>query len=166
MLAAALLSAAHADAAGQDDAWNTFRGKIVCSEVPLAPEFGSEQAMVAALRRFGNGVMYGRDGYWRFHVVAFLDPPPQTDGLRLVATDVTPSAKATPTEVKALEVSIAPGQRMLRMNDLVVSDSMGFEHGHRYQLELVAADGPPPSTADARGKRKQDVYARGVVTLM
>jgi hypothetical protein len=145
------LVATRADAAGQDDAWNTFRGRIVCSEVPLAPEFGSAQTMVAALRRFGSGTVYGRDGYWRFHVMAFLDPPPRTDGLRLVATDVTAGVKEH-REVKALEVDVQPGQETLRLDDLVLSDAMGFEHGHRYQLELVGG--------------KRDVYARGVVTLM
>ena len=150
-LAAVSLAAPRADAAGQDEAWSAFRGKIVCSEVPLAPEFGSPQAMVAALRRFATGTVYGRDGYWRFHVMAFLDPPPQTDGLRLVATDVTAGVKEH-REVKALEVDVQPGQETLRMDNLVLSDAMGFEHGHRYQLELVGG--------------KRDVYARGVVTLM
>jgi hypothetical protein len=158
-----LVMAAGRPARGQDEAWSAYKGQIVFSEVLLAPEFGSEQAMVTALRRFASPAIEGRDGFWRLHLVAFLDPAPSAYVLHIVATDVT--GPKNRHEVKVLEVSAEPGQRTLRMNDLVLSDAMGFEHGHRYELQVVSGDGDAAAGRAANARGKQDVYARGVVTL-
>jgi hypothetical protein len=149
-----------AGAAHDDDALGAFRGKVVFSDVLIAPaeSFPSPQIMAVALRRLEHPVVGGRDGFWRFHFVAFMDPAPDTAALKVAVTDVTqPKHRRV---VKVFEMTGKPGDAELRVSDFVLTDAMGFEHGHSYEL-AVARGG------DDDGERvgKADVYARGVVTL-
>src|SRR5262245_46307808 len=97
----------------------SLRGKLVISDVLIAPssEFGATQLMRAARRRRQRSVVDGKDGFWRLHLVAFLDrdrdPPDSaaldTGTLRIVATDVTDPKDLR--QVKVFEVTAAPGAR-------------------------------------------------------
>jgi hypothetical protein len=148
---------------GGADAWSAFRGKVVFSDVIIAPpeRFASPASMIAALRRLDQSVVGGRDGFWRFHFVAFLSSAPSADLVRIVATDVTEPKR--PREIKVFEMTFHAGDRELRVNDFVLTDAMGFEHGHRYEIAVTRSALEEP-LAEPDG-RKQDVCARGVVTL-
>ena len=153
-----LAAAGRAAAADEEQVWTAFRGQIVFSDVLIAQasDFPSGTVMVAALRRLERPVVDGHDGFWRFHFVAFLDRAPQSAMLRIVATDVTSPKQRR--EVKVFEVGADPAARELHMNDFVLTDAMGFERGHRYEIAILPG-------ADTGAIGKQDVYARGVLTL-
>jgi len=145
---------------GSEAAWKQFHGKLVFSDILIAQpaQFQSGDQMVEALNRLKRTAVQGTDGFWRMHMVAFLDPVPQTTNFRLRATDVTRPQDRH--EVKVFEVSGEPGQVELAINDLVLTEVMGFERGHRYEIAILpGGDDLPPAG-------KGDVYAKGVITLM
>jgi hypothetical protein len=148
---------------GGADAWSAFRGRVVFSDVLIAPpeDFASAASMVAALRRLDQSVVGANDGFWRFHFVAFLSPAPAADVVRIVATDVTQPKR--PRQVKVFEMAFHAGDHELRVNDFVLTEVMGFEHGHHYEIAVTRSELEEP-LAEPDG-RKQDVCARGVVTL-
>jgi hypothetical protein len=152
---------AHGDAAG-DETWQQFRGQVLFSNILFAPsgQFPSAGARAASLRRNGRNTVESTGGFWRLHCVAFLDPMPKGRELRVRATDVTDVAK--PVEVRVFHETIVPGQRELAVDDLVLTDTIGFERGHRYEISIERDDDDPG--VPLAGKR--DVYAKGVVTLM
>jgi hypothetical protein len=136
-----------------------FHGQVLFSDIMIASpaQFPSDAAMSEALRRLKRTTVEGTDGFWRLHMVAFLEPPPQGTAFRLRATDVTDPKDRR--EVKTFEVDGQPGQSELEINDLVVTHVMGFERGHRYEIAVI-----PRGDNPAAGKG--DVYAKGVITLM
>jgi hypothetical protein len=136
-----------------------FEGRVVVSDEMIAPAsaFPSSASMLSALRRLERAVVSGSRGFWRLQLVAFLRrPAPATGQLWVIANDVTDPAR--PKQVRAFEVDGEPGALELRVNDLVITSAMGFSPGRRYELLVAPAD-----LWDPFGK--QDVYARGVVTL-
>jgi len=139
--------------------WGQFHGQVVFSDVLIASpaQFPSDAAMSEALRRLKRTTVEGADGFWRLHMVAFLEPAPQVTSFRLRATDVTDPKDRH--QVKMFEVDGKPGQTELEINDLVVTDVMGFERGHRYEIAVI-------SRGDDLPAGKGDVYAKGVITLM
>lgn len=139
--------------------WGQFHGQVVFSDIMIASpaQFPSDAAMSEALRRLKRTTVEGADGFWRLHMVAFLEPAPRVTSFRLRATDVTDPKDRR--EVKTFEVDGKPGQTELEINDLVVTDVMGFERGHRYEIAVIAR-------ADDLSAGKGDVYAKGVITLM
>jgi hypothetical protein len=145
-----------------NETWTQFRGQVLFSNILFAPpgQFPSAGARTASLRRTGRNTVESTGGFWRLHCVAFLDPLPKGSELRVRATDVTDAAK--PHEVRVFHETIAPGQRELTMDDLVLTDTIGFESGHRYEISIERGDDEPG--VSLAGKR--DVYAKGVVTLM
>ena len=136
-----------------------FHGQVVFSDIMIASpaQFPSDAAMSEALRRLKRTTVEGADGFWRLHMVAFLEPPPEVTSFRLRATDVTDPKDRH--EVKLFEVDGQPGQTELEVNDLVVTSVMGFERGHRYEIAVIPR-------GDDRPAGKGDVYAKGVITLM
>jgi hypothetical protein len=136
-----------------------FHGQVVFSDIMIASpaQFPSDAAMSEALRRLKRTTGEGADGFWRLHMVAFLEPPPQVTSFRLRATDVTDPKDRR--EVKMFEVDGQPGQTELEINDLVVTSVMGFERGHRYEIAVIPRGDELPAG-------KGDVYAKGVITLM
>ena len=139
--------------------WGQFHGQVVFSDIMIASpaQFPSDSAMSEALRRLKRTTVEGAEGFWRLHLVAFLDPTPRGAAFRLRATDVTnPNDRR---EVKTFEVDGQPGQNELAINDLVVTEVMGFERGHRYEIAVVSREDDLPAG-------KGDVYAKGVITLM
>jgi hypothetical protein len=166
-------------AGAEDEAWREFRGQVVVSDVLLAPKFGSDELMILNLHRLKRTVVKEANGFWRLHFVAFLDPAAEGDTMVLVARDLTVpsslSASASPhpspvppRQVRLFEVPVEPAQRIVQVNDFVLSSAMGFVSGHDYELAVEQA-GPDDDGTGARsgGKSygKQDVCARGVVTL-
>ena len=143
-----------------DVAAKTFRGQVLFSDVLIAPAsaFPSGDAMVTALQRLKRSSVQGTDGFWRVHAVAFPSPVPTGGSYRLLATDTT--AGQPRKQVKVFEISGQPGQAELEISDLVLTDVMGFERGHRYELEVVGGDD------GGAGAGKADVFAQGVITLM
>jgi hypothetical protein len=139
--------------------WGQFHGQVVFSDILIASpaQFPSDAAMSEALRRLKRTTVEGADGFWRLHMVAFLDPAPRAASFRLRATDVTDPKDRR--EVKMFEIDGQPGQNELEVNDLVVTEVMGFERGHRYEIAVM-------SRGDDLPAGKGDVYAKGVITLM
>ena len=140
--------------------WGQFKGQVVFSDIMIASvaQFPSAAAMSEALRRLKRTTVEGgAEGFWRLHMVAFLDPAPQVTSFRLRATDVTDPKDRH--EVKMFEIDGQPGQNELAVNDLVLTEVMGFERGHRYEIAVIARGDDLPAG-------KADVCAKGVITLM
>lgn len=143
-----------------DVAAKAFRGQVLFSDVLIAPAsaFPPGDAMVGALQRLKRSSVQGTDGFWRLHAVAFPSPVPPGGSYRLRATDTTPGKDRK--QIKVFEISAQPGQSELEISDLVLTDVMGFQRGHRYELAVVGG------ADDDAGAGKEDVYAQGVITLM
>jgi len=154
-----------ARSANADDAmWRSFRGRVMFSDVALAPAatFESPTVMTAALRRIGRTTFDQTAGFWRIHMLAFLDRPAPTGVLKMRASDVTdPRA---PREVRVFEVPVERGDRELRLDDFVVTEAMGFARGASYQISIESGD-EGTGAAEAGKAGKADVYAKGVITL-
>ena len=156
-----------------DDAmWRTFRGRVVFSDIAPAPayNFPSGQARTVALQRIGRSEIDQTDGFWRIHMVVFLERPATTDTLLLRAFDVgAPKAQAgrssEPRQVRVFEVPADRGATELRLDDFVVTEAMGFERGATYEFSVEAPpeDGNPFAATKKAGKA--DAYAKGVITL-
>ena len=157
LLCAPLLARA-SEGDGADAAFAALRHHVIVSEILIAPldGFSSSQAMLVALRRLACSQVHASDGFWRLHLVAFMDPPPDTAEVRAVLTDVTEPAHRR--EVKVFELDTEPGAHELAVNDLVLTEDMGFQPGHEYELAVTQG-------ADEPRGGKSAVLARGVVTL-
>jgi hypothetical protein len=155
-----------APAASADETlWRTFRGRVTFSDVALAPEssFENPATMAAALRRIQRSSFEENAGFWRLHLIAFLDRPAATGGLVLRATDVTdPRA---PREVRVFQVPGERGLKELRLDDFVVTETMGFHRGASYEITIEAAPETGGGEPETRKAGKADVYAKGVITL-
>jgi hypothetical protein len=153
---------ARAPASAGDQAWGQFRGQIVISDVLLAPDFGSDRVMITSLNRMRRSEVEEVTGFWRLHLVAFLDAPVAGEMLRIVTRDLTTPAdrdRARHGELPPLRIFETPselGQKILHMNDLVLTEGMGFRRGHEYGVTVEK---------DADDGGKEDVIAQGVITL-
>jgi hypothetical protein len=152
-------------AAADDGLWRTFRGRVVFSDVALAAasNFESSAQMTSALRRIERSAFDQSAGFWRLHVIAFLDRPAPTSSLVLRATDTRDPRAAR--AVRVFEVPVERGEKELRLDDFVVTPTMGFAPGGSYEFAIEApgdAGTTGPETAKAG---KADVYAKGVITL-
>jgi hypothetical protein len=157
---------AFAPAANADETlWRAFRGRVTFSEVALAPEsaFDSPATMAAALQRIQRSAVEQNAGFWRLHVLAFLDRPAATSGLVLRATDVTDPR--TPREVRVFQVPAERGAKDLRLDDFVVTETMGFQRGASYEITVEPAPETVGGAPETRKAGKADVYAKGVITL-
>ncbi len=143
-----------------DVAAKAFRGQVLFSDVLIAPAsaFPSGDALVGALQRLKRSSVQGTDGFWRLHAVAFPSPLPASTAIQLRATDTTDGKQRK--QIRVFEITAPAGQAELEIPDLVLTDVMGFQRGHRYELSVVGT-----GDQDA-GAGKEDVYAQGVVTLM
>src|SRR5688572_8647216 len=85
--------AALAPSAWADDAmWRNFRGRVMFSDIALAPAatFESPAMMTAALKRIERSTFdQTGGGFWRIHILAFLDRPAPTSALKMRASEVT-----------------------------------------------------------------------------
>jgi hypothetical protein len=157
-----LLLPARAPASAGDQAWAQFRGQIVISDVLLANDFGSDRVMITSLNRMRRSTVQEATGFWRLHLVAFLDTPAAGEMLHVVARDLTApedrdrARRGELLPLRVFETPSDPGQRIVHMNDLVLTEGMGFQRGHEYGVTVE-------NEAEAGGK--QDVYAQGVITL-
>jgi hypothetical protein len=146
-----------ADDNGVDEAFQALKHRVIVSEILIAPlaDFPSPEAAVVALRKLSRPEIRARNGFWRFHFVAFMEPSPDTAEVQMVMTDVTEPRHRR--EVKVFEAETAPGAHELAVNDLVLTEEMGFERGHRFELAVTRGGD------DRNGKA--DVLALGMVTL-
>lgn len=135
-------------------------GRVLVSAVLLAPGVADDPALLPAQLGVERPVISQSLGFWRLHLLAFLDRPVDGEVLTLVADDITDPSQRR--EVKTFEVAVEPGSRTLQLNDLVVVEAMGFAPGHTYDLTVVSRPSPDDAFANAG---KSDVYAKGVVTL-
>jgi hypothetical protein len=149
-----LLFAQGARANGLGGVRSELSGQVVISNVLLAPWLDGGHPALASLQRFQRQTVGRISGFWRLHMVAFLNGAPNSDLVSLVAYDIT--APGGRHQVKVFEVPLEGGSRTVQINDLVVSEEMGFQPGHRY--ELAIEENQP-------AERKPDVYAKGVVVL-
>src|SRR4051812_45147180 len=157
---------AFAPAAGADEEmWRSFRGRVMFSDVALAPEsnFESPAMMASALRRIQRSVADQNAGFWRLHILAFLDRPAATGTLVLRATDVS-DARA-PRQTRVFELPVERGAKQLRLDDFVVTDTMGFAKGASYEIAIEAPPEESGPAAETKKAGKADVYAKGVITL-
>ena len=136
-----------------------FHGQVVFSDVLIAPaaQFPSAAAMTDALKRLKRTTVEGVGGFWRLHMVAFLEPAAKGGAFQLRATDVTDPKD--PRQVRLFDVDGNPGDPELAVSDLVVTEVMGFVRGHRYEIAVIPRREDQPAG-------KGDVYAKGVITLM
>jgi hypothetical protein len=159
------VAAVAAGARADETLWRSFRGRVVFTDIALAPESNFENAamMTPALKRLERSAIDQTAGFWRIHVLAFLDRPSDTRSLVLRASDV--SNPKAPRQVRVFEVPIERGGKELRMDDFVVTTGMGFASGGTYELvfEAPPKDGAEASETPKAGKA--DVYAKGVITL-
>ena len=152
-------------AAADEELWRAFHGRVVFSDVALAPAsvFESPAVMTSALRRIQRSAIDQNAGFWRVHMIAFLDRPAATGSLMLRASDV--ADPRAPRQVRVFEVPVERGGKELRLDDFVVTAAMGFEPGRTYEFafEAPAEEGVPGGEPKKAGKA--DVYAKGVITL-
>jgi hypothetical protein len=164
--------AMRAHAQGEDEAWQAFHGQVVISDIMIAPAeaFDSGATMVAALHRVERNTVGAREGFWRLHAVAFLDPVLTSGVLRLRALDVTgPNQR---DQVRVFDVRGEAGQKVVPLPDLVLTAAMGFKAGHKYELAIERIDDQPTvetlpvaGAAPAAASGKADVCAKGMITL-
>jgi len=159
---------AHAD----DATWRSLRGRVVFSDIAPAPadNFPSGEARAAALHRIGRTSIEQTGGFWRIHMLAFLDRPAATDTVVLRAFDVgVPEGRAVrafqPRQVRVFEVPVDRGATELRLDDFVVTEAMGFEAGASYEFSVEAPPEEGNPLAAPKKAGKADVYAKGVITL-
>jgi hypothetical protein len=176
VMVAAVLLAGVRRADADDAMWQTFRGRVMFSDVALAPadNFASSATMMAALRRLERTSSDQTAGFWRLHMIAFLDHPAATDALVLRAIDMrSPRERrevrvVEPRQVRVFEVPVERGTREVRLDDFVVTEGMGFERGVSYELRLEAPTeegGVGAMSGETKKAGKADVYAKGVITL-
>ena len=134
---------AGAEAAG-DETWRQFRRQVLFSDVLLAPAAEFPSPARRGSRACGaceRTEIDGPSGFWRIHCVAFLDPAAPSGALTLRATDVTDPERTARGGV--FEVAAEPGdQASCQVDDLVLTDAMGFERGHRYEIGQRLEDRP------------------------
>ena len=138
-------------ASADEEMWRSFRGRVMFSDVALAPEsnFESPATMASALRRIQRSTFDQTAGFWRMHILAFLDRPAAASTLVMRASDVTdPRA---PRLMRVFEVPVERGAKELRLDDFVVTESMGFARGASYEI----ASRPRRKTAAPRARRKR-----------
>lgn len=155
-----------APAARADDAmWRAFRGRVLFSEIALAPAgtFESPALMASALRRIERNQIGQANGFWRIHMIIFLDRPAATTSLVLRASDVTDPR--TPRPVRVFEIPVGRGDRELRLDDFVVTEAMGFARDVTYQFAVEAPGEAGTGGLETVKAGKADVYAKGVITL-
>ena len=145
--------------------WRSFRGRVTFSDIALAPQssFESPAMMTAALRRIQRSAVDQTAGFWRLHVLAFLDRPTSTGTLALRATDV--SDPRVPRPVRVFELPVERGAKELRLDDFVVTEAEGFVRGSSYEISVEAPREEGAAAGDTKKAGKADVYAKGVITL-
>jgi len=165
-LAALVAVAALAPQAGADEEmWRSFRGKVTFTDIALAPasSFESATLMTSALKRIQRSSVDQNGGFWRLHILAFLERPAASGTLVLRASDV--SDPAVPRSTRVFEVPIERGQKELRLDDFVVTETMGFTRGNSYEITIEAPPEEGVTAAETKKAGKADVYAKGVITL-
>jgi len=128
-----------ADDDGADEAFRALKHRVIVSEILIAPlaDFPSSQAALAALRKLSRPEIQARNGFWRFHFVAFMEPSPDTAEVQMVMTDVTEPRHRR--EVKVFEADTGKLRGVLVAEDeqLVAVSFEGHYRAPAAESELV-----------------------------
>jgi hypothetical protein len=132
------------------DAWSALKGRIFVSDAEYGAGYGSDAAMISAVKKQSKGAIKG-DGNWTLNLMVFLKEAPGADKINIVYYD--DSAKPR-EQVNFSEVSVKPDQKIVQINGVAISKDLGFVKGHKYDVLATRLIG---------GKEK--VYAKTVLTL-
>ena len=154
-LAAVVASAALALAAlvpgrAAADAWGSLKGRIFVSDAEFGGGYGSDAAMVAAVKKQSKAAIKGSAG-WTLNLMVFLKEAAGADKINIVYYDVSGKKRE---QVNYSEVAVKPEQKIVQLNGIAISPDLGFVKGHKYDVLATRLIG---------GKEK--VYAKAVVTL-
>ena len=135
--------------------WGQFHGQVVFSDVLIAPaaQFPSPAAMTDALRRLKRTTVEGAGGFWRLHMVAFLDPQPPTGAFQLRATDVTDPKDRR--EVRLFDVDGKPGDHEL------ADQRPGGHRGDGVRARAPLRDCRHPPKRRSAGRKRRRLRQRG-----
>ena len=132
------------------DAWSSLKGRIFVSDAEFGTGYGSDAALVSAVKKQSKSVIKG-EGAWNLNLMVFLKEPAGADKINIVYYDVS----AKPREqVNYSEVDVKPDQKMVQINGVAISKDLGFVKGHKYDVLATRLIG---------GKEK--VYAKTTITL-
>jgi hypothetical protein len=150
--AALLLSfvAAHAPAATARADVGGLKGKIVISDAEFGTGYGSDAAMVKAVKKQAKTSLAG-EGAWTLNLMVFLKEAPGAEKINIVYYDIS---KRPYEQVNYSEVQVQATQKIIPINGVAVSKDLGFVKGHTYEVRATRLIG---------GKEK--VYAKGTVKL-
>ena len=115
-------------------------------------------ALIGATGKIGSKIT--AELLQRGHLVTAIarnpEKAPSHKNLKAVKGDVTDPKDRR--EVKTFEVEGQPGDNQLSINDLVLTEVMGFLPGHRYEMAVIPR-------VDGETAGKADVCAKGVISL-
>jgi hypothetical protein len=132
------------------DAWSALKGHIFVSDAEFGTGYGSDSAMVSAVKKQAKTTIKG-GGNWTLNMMVFLNQAPGADKINIVYYDIS----AKPREqVNFSEVAVKPDQKIVQLNGIAISTDLGFVKGHKYDVLATRLIG---------GKEK--VYAKTVLTL-
>jgi hypothetical protein len=132
------------------DAWGSFKGRIFVSDAEYTGGYGSDTAMVTAVKKQSKAAIKG-DGGWTLNLMVFLKEAPGANSINIVYYDVSGKKRE---QINYSEVAVKPDQKIVQLNGIAISPDLGFVKGHKYDVLATRLIG---------GKEK--VYAKTVVTL-
>src|SRR4051812_6775422 len=119
LLAATILAAAAWLGPGRAaaDAWSSLKGRIFVSDAEFGTGYGSDAAMVAAVKKQSKAAIKG-DGNWTMNMMVFLKEAAGANAINIVYYDVS----AKPREqVNYSEVAVKPDQKIVQINGVSIS---------------------------------------------
>jgi hypothetical protein len=132
------------------DAWGAFKGHIFVSDAEFTGGYGSDAAMVAAVKKQSKAAIKG-DGGWTLNLMVFLKEAAGANAINIVYYDLSGKKRE---QINYSEVAVKPDQKIIQLNGIAISPDLGFVKGHKYDVLATRLIG---------GKEK--VYAKTVVTL-
>ena len=131
------------------DAWSSNKGKIFVSDTEYGQGYGSDGAMLSAMRKQSKSAIKG-EGSWTLNFMVFLKEAPGASSVNIVYYDLSKKRE----QINYSEVAVKPDQKIIQLNGVSVSKDLGFVKGHKYEVLATRIIG---------GKEK--VYAKTTLTL-
>ena len=145
-----LLGAALLPRGAVASAWSSLKGRIFVSDAEFGTDYGSDAAMISAVKKQSRTTIKGGDA-WTLNMMVFLNEGAGADKINIVYYDTS----AKPREqVNFSEVAVKPDQKIVQVNGVAISKDLGFVKGHKYDVVATRIIG---------GKEK--VYAKATITL-